>query len=165
MKQCGFTKACMKLGFLKGSCRNTGKPCISLHPQTCEECKKLGNLCIQENGAEKVCKDLLWDGQKCQKEDTTKPCISLFPSRCADCERLGVRCIKNNGAEKQCEKFDFDFKKEKCPPVGPVCAQVEPTTCEQCKQLGADETINYINWIRSKTKSSIPTDAKEVLVC
>ena len=68
------------IGFsrLNGSCRNTGKPCISLHPQTCEECKKLGNLCIQENGAEKVCKYLLWDGQKCQKEDTTKPCISLI---------------------------------------------------------------------------------------
>ena len=135
IKRCGFTAACLKLGFLNGECRNLGKPCPSVFPTTCDDCKRLGPNCIENNGADEACKKLGWDPLKRQCKPDLPMCPTIFPTSCEACEKLGNKCIVANGATKQCEKLGWDAKKEQCKKPD-LCISIFPNTCDACEKLG-----------------------------
>merc|ERR1712207_96177 len=128
---CGFELRCLQLGFKNGEC------CSTKHPQTCQDCKALGDSCIQNHNQEKTCKKL---GYKDQKTDCPGDCPTAVPSTCEECEAISEECRERQGFDKVCTKLELGkFIKNKCPKdCSSVEKDTELLTCQQWQALGEE---------------------------
>merc|ERR1711963_128562 len=149
---CGFELRCLQLGFKNGEC------CSTKHPQTCQDCKALGDSCIQNHNQEKTCKKL---GYKDQKTDCPGDCPTAVPSTCEECEAISEECRERQGFDKVCTKLELGkFIKNKCPKdCSSVEKDTELLTCQQCQAL-SEECMIQMDYADICKKKSLDKDNK-----
>lgn len=142
IKKCGkkYAKSCKSLGFAgkTGTCGDDGTNCPLTVPSTCADCESLGKVCIKNNNAVDICKDLGFGKKGCPVI-----CSQVVPSTCEDCKTLGIECIKQQGHEATCKALFWKKGKKggttgTCPAA---CPQVVPATCEDCKDTLGKECV------------------------